>query len=229
MLRVTAVAFAGVLLAGCGGEDSAQRDERTVIQEEDQQRAEDAVLRLSDLPTGFEWTSTPSEEDDDGDDVDCLEDIEYDFSDLTVTGDADSDDFETDVLQVSSDVTVYQEVEQAQAALERVMAIAGGEELVGCLEDAMEEAAAEESETTIEFGDVSGGEVSYPEVGEQTEAVEFEIPFEVEGLAASAFMEIVAIREERAVGGIFLFSFGEPFPPTESERLARVLAGRLAP
>lgn len=229
MLRVAvAMVVATALVAGCGGDDATQRDERTVIDEEDQQRAEDAVLLLSDFPS--EWTATRAE-DEDGDEGSqgCLEDIEYDLSDLTVTGDADSDDFESELAQVSSSVTIYESVEQATDALERVMAVLGGGELAGCLEELVEQGAEEEGDVDLDVGTVSGRDVPFPAVGEQTEAVELEVPFEVEGQSAAAYLAIVAIRQERAVGGIFMFSFPGPFPADEQERLAGVLADRLAP
>ena len=80
-----------------------------------------------------------SAEDDseDGEDVSeaaCFEDIEPDLSELTVTGQAESGNFETEDAWVSSTASVYRTEEEAQEAFEGGRDVLQSDELAACLD-----------------------------------------------------------------------------------------------
>ena len=61
--------------------------------------------------------------------------------------------------------------------------------------------AAEENDVEIEVGEASASEVAIPDVGAQrSAALRVEIPLDVEGQAASAYMEFIGLEEGRTIG-----------------------------
>ena len=216
------------LVVGCGGGGSGGSDAQTVIDDADQRQAEDALLTLADFPSG--WTAPAGE--DEGEDVSeaaCFEDIQPDLSELTVTGHAESGTFETDEAWVSSTASVYRTEEEAREAFEGGRDALLSDELAACFGDVFAEAmAAEENDVEIEVGEASSSEVAIPDVGAQrSAALRVEIPLDVEGQTASAYMEFIGLEEGRTIGSMVTFSFLTPFPADETERLAGIMAGRL--
>ena len=88
--------------------------------------------------------------------------------------------------------------------------------------------AEEENDVEIEVGEASASEVAIPDVGAQgSAALRVEIPLDVEGQAASAYVEFIGLEEGRTIGSLVTFSFVTPFPADETERLAGIMADRL--
>ena len=219
-----------VLVVGCGGGGSGGRDAETVIEDEDQRQAEDALLTLADFPSGWmESGDDDSEESEDVSEAPCFEDIQPNLSELTVTGHAESGTFETDDAWVSSTASVYRTEEEAREAFEGGRDALQSDELAACFGDVFAEAMAEEeNDVEIEVGEASASEVAIPDVGaERSAALRVEIPLDVEGQAASAYVEFIGLEEGRTVGSLLTFSFVTPFPADETERLAEIMAGRL--
>jgi hypothetical protein len=218
------------LLAGCGGDGSGGREAQTVIDDEDQQLAEAALLTLADLPSGFQAQAEgDDDEDDEGGDPDCLADLEPDLSELTVTGDAETGNFENETALVSSSAVVYRTEDEAREAFEAGRNALMHDESASCLRDAFAEGVAEgESDVEVEVGEASAEAVSAPDIGEQTVAVRLRIPLEVDGQAVPSFLEFVGVHQGRMIGTLLTFSFGGQFPPEETERLAEIVAGRLS-
>lgn len=219
------------LVVGCGGGGSGGSEAQTVIEDADQRQAEDALLTLEDFPSG--WTAPGDDDGEDGEDVSeaaCFEDIQPDLSELTVTGHAESGNFETDEAWVSSTASVYRTEEEAHGAFEGGRDALLSDELAACFGDIFAEAMAEEeNDVEIQVGEVSASEVSVPDVGAQrSAALRVEIPLDVEGQAVSAYMEFIGLGEGRTLGSLVTFSFVEPFPADETERLAGIVADRLA-
>jgi hypothetical protein len=227
---VAAVLVCSALVVGCGGGGSGGSEAQTVIEEADQRQAEDALLTMEDFPSG--WTAAADGDGEDGEDVSeaaCFEDIQPDLSELTVTGHAESGNFETDQAWVSSTASVYRTEEEAQEAFEGGRDVLLSDELAACFGDVFAEAMAEEeNDVEIEVGEVSASEVSVPDVGAQrSAAVRVEIPLDVEGQLASAFVELIGLGEGRTIGSLLTVSFLTPFPADETERLAGLMADRL--
>jgi len=225
---LVAVVACSALVAGCGG-GSGGREAQTVIEDADQRQAEEALLTLDDFPSG--WTA-PSESEDEAEDfseAECFENIQPDLSDLTVTGHAESGNFETDNAWVDSTASVYRTEDEAREAFEGGRDALLSDELGACFGDVFAEALAEEeNDVAIEVGDAATNEMSLPDVGAQeSAAVRLEIPLDVEGQAASAYVEFIGLHEGRTIGSLLTFSFVEPFPPDETERLAGVMVDRL--
>jgi hypothetical protein len=218
------------VVVGCGGGGSGGSEAQTVIEDEDQRQAEEALLTLADFPSG--WTESEDDDSEDGEDVSeapCFEDIQPDLSELTVTGHAESGNFETDDAWVSSTASVYRTEEEAREAFEGGRDALQSDELAACFGDVFAEAMAEEeNDVEIEVGEASTSEVALPDVGAQRSAgLRVEIPLDVEGQAASAYMEFIGLEEGRTIGSLVTFSFLTPFPADETERLAEIVADRL--
>jgi hypothetical protein len=227
---VVVVMACSALVVGCGGgDDSGGREAQTVIEDEDQRLAEEALLTLSDFPS--DWTES-ADDDDEGEDVSeakCFEDIQPDLSELTVTGHAESGTFETDDAWVSSTASVYRSEEEAREAFEGGADALRNDRIADCFGEVFAEGLAEEeNDVEIEVGQVSASEASLPDVGaERSAGLRVEIPLDVEGQAVSAYMEFIGLQEARTIGSLVTFSFVEPFPADETERLAGVMADRL--
>ena len=214
-----------VAAAASGGSEA-----QTVIEDEDQRQAEAALLTQADFPSG--WTESADDDSEDGEDVSeapCFEDIQPDLSELTVTGHAESGNFETDDAWVSSTTSVYRTEEEAQEAFDGGRDVLQSDDLAACFGDVFAEAmAAEENDVEIEVGEASTSEVTLPDVGaQQSAALRVEIPLDVEGQAASAYVEFIGLEEGRTIGSLLTFSFVTPFPAEETERLAGIMADRL--
>jgi hypothetical protein len=229
VLRLVVFVMAcGVLVVGCGGGSSGS-EAQTVIEDEDQRRAEAALLTLADFPSG--WTA-PGDDGEDGKDVTeapCFEDIRPDRSQLTVTGHAESGNFETEDAWVNSTASVYRTEEEARAAFEGGRDALLSDEFAGCLRDVFAEALAEEeNDVEIEVGEASSNEIAIPDVGAQgSTALRVEIPLDVDGEAAAAYMEFIGLEEGRTIGSLSTFSFLTQFPADETERLTGIMADRL--
>lgn len=231
VLRLAVVVLAcGALVVGCGGGDSGGRDAETVIEDEDQRLAEGALLTLADFPSG--WEEPADEDGEDGEDEDesaCFQDIAPDLSELTVTGHAESGNFETETAWASSAATVYRSEDEARAAFEGGRDALQSDELAECFRDAFVQGLAEgENDAEIEVGELSTREATAPETAaERSAAVDIEIPLEVEGEAVSAYMEFVGLQQGRSIGSLVTFSFIDPFPADETGRLAGIMVDRL--
>jgi predicted RNA binding protein with dsRBD fold (UPF0201 family) len=148
---------------------------------------------------------------------------------LTVTGDAETGNFEAETALVSSSAVVYRTEDEAREAFEGGRDALMSEEIAACFRDTFAEGLAEgESDVEVEAGEASADTVSFPDFAEQTAALEVEIPLEVDGQAVPSFLEFVGLREGRMIGSLFTFNFGGRFPPEETERLAEIVAGRLS-
>ena len=90
---------------------------------------------------------------------------------MTVTGHAESGNFETDDAWVSSTASVYRTEEEAREAFEGGRDALQSDELAACFGDVFAEAmAAEENDVEIEVGEASTSEVALPDVGAQQSA-----------------------------------------------------------
>jgi hypothetical protein len=126
-------------------------------------------------------------------------------------------------------VSVYQTEDQARVAFEGGRDALQSDELAECFGDAFAEGLAEEeNEVEIEVGEVTARDASAPDTSaDRSAAVHIEIPLDVGGQPASAYMEFIGLEAGRSIGSLVTFSFVEPFPVDETERLAGIMVDRL--
>jgi hypothetical protein len=226
LLGTTVVALE-VMLSACGGSDKEGSDTatteaptapETVIAEEDQELAEASLLRLSDFPTG--WRA--SESDDDEDDATALEEcFKPDFEGVTVTGRAESDDFKSGTnTEASSVAAVY----STPAGTEKVFSQFTDGTLADCMVSYLKEQSPPEG---TKITNVEAGQLSFPPVGEASDARQIVVEVESEGLTPSIYLDLVGIREGRAFSLLLFLDVLSPFSPDEEVELARKVAHRM--
>lgn len=236
LFTVLALVAAPFAVLGCGGGDddsgtSSDADATAAvrdIQPDAQQRAESVVLQLSDFPTG--WRGGPSEDDDEGGE-EFRKCISADLSDLTLIGDADSDDFRMgDEVQVSAEVEV---VETPEAAAEAATAFDSGitsQEASECFKKYLEESIAEDEDSKgVEVGDVDIGELSFnaPAGIEEAHAYQLSIPLEAQGASVTVYVDFILLRQGDLVATLDAESQGTAFDETIRDGLVNAMAGRM--
>ena len=202
-LLAAALAFAllpaGFALAGRG-------DPQKGIVPADQARAKAIVLRKADLPA---FTAVPAA----GSQGDfyCKA---LDESDLTVTGEARSPDFQAGVAFVSSLARVYRTAAAADTSWRRGSSAAGTK----C---ARETFAAEFERRGGRL--VSFRRIAFPRVAERTIAYRFVVTVQEVRIVVDA----IALKQSRAQAALVFGSALTPFPKSEETRLARTVGKRM--
>jgi hypothetical protein len=107
------VVFAATAACGENGNGDETASGRAV-EPEAQERAESILLKLADFPTG--WRASAPEADESGRDK-FNQRIGVDYSQLTRIGEAESKDFAKDSAEASSDVTIFEDEQQAEDAM----------------------------------------------------------------------------------------------------------------
>jgi len=220
LLSALAGVALAVALAGCGG-GGGGGDARTVIDDADQAHAQAIVLRPGDFPAG--WEGAPHEE---GGGADVDQCVELDLSDLTVTGDADSDDFSSETTFVISSASIFQTAEQARQAFDRY----AREELARCIGDAL--AASAEAGTDgadVEVGEATVTTLSFPALGDRSSGYRAGLTLTVEGEQAPLFVDFVFIQRDRVLATIALASLLQQPSKALREDLATKVALRMEP
>jgi hypothetical protein len=153
MRRALLLPLACLAFVACGDDDS-------IDPEADEERIEDALLELDDLPDGFE----EAEADDDDDENECNEEvlgIDADEIEDSQTAETDQAHFalgeETDVR---AEITAFRDTELAEQVLEAL----GDDEYLACLADSL----GDELPETAEIEDLD--EIDSPVGGRAVEA-----------------------------------------------------------
>lgn len=218
-LRFALVA-AALALGGCGG-GGGGGEAQTVIDEADQALAEAVVLQLGDFPAG--WEGAPHEE---GGGADVDQCVELDLSDLTVTGDASSDDFSSETTFVISSASVFQTAEQAGQAFDRY----AREELARCIGDALAASAEAGSDGAgVEVGEATVSALPFPALGDRSSGYRARLTLTVEGEQAPLFVDFVFVERERVLVTIAFASLLQPPSKALREDLAAKVAARAEP
>jgi hypothetical protein len=142
------VPVACALLVACGG------DGESIDPEADEERIEDALITLDDLPEGF----TEGEADDDDSDNECNQTVlDIDEEDLDENEVAETDQvvFDSDTTQVRAQIESFRNDDLPQRVLDAI----GDDEYVECLEEQVAEnldggeiAGFEEVDTPVDGG-----------------------------------------------------------------------------
>lgn len=207
-------AFACIaFLVACGGGEGESHRAKRAINDADQARAESIVLRLSDFPSG--WRAESSE----GDGSDKCRKLS--FSDLTLTGDADSDEFvEGDTTRAFSTAAIFQTTQQADRAFRRV----SSDEFEKCLGDAVKKGVASGDANVT---DISYGRLSFPKLGDRSGAYQVVIELEADGLTPTVYVDAVVVLRARAISILAFADVFSPFDEETKESLARIIAQRM--
>ena len=146
MRRLAPVLACVALLAACGGDES-------IDPEADEERIEDALLTLDDLPDGF----AEGESSDDDSQNECNQDvldIDADAIDENQTAETEQVSFEDDTTQVQAKIEAFRDTDIPERVLD---AIADDDEYLDCLEDAIVEQLEGELTSFEEIDTADGG------------------------------------------------------------------------
>jgi hypothetical protein len=228
----------GVVLAvatACGGNGNGDETASgRAIEPEAQQRAESINLTLADFPDG--WRASAPEQGDSGREElnRCLG---VDYSELTIIGEDESQDFATgDSTEASSDVTVFKDEQQAEDAMRQFSEGMGGSGAEDCFQNLVEEAVKEGGSETDRFklGEVDVGELSFtpPDV-EEGKAWQVVVPVEItegagKGFEPNVYVEAVVLREGDAITFLATEDVLTEFDRELRDELAQTLASRMS-
>ena len=223
-------AVVGLLVgSGCGGDDDGDGRRATRdIQAAAQARAESLVLKRSDFTQG--WRASPPEQEDEGAGEEFRRCVGVDFSEFTVTGEADSDEFSMgNSLRVSSDARV---VDTERDAVDAVAEFTRGfhrRTTNDCLGRLIAEAIKESSDRNVEVGEVEVRQLSVavPAV-EQAQGWEIAIPIEVQGSSTTVLLEYTLLREGNEVVSVQAQDVGRRPTPALGDQVLGVLAARMS-
>jgi len=209
LLVVTLLALA--LVAGAGEALATHGDPEKKLTPADNGRAKAMLLRKSDLGPDFKASKDNSEDPD----LYCKA---LDESDLTLTGDAESPEFERTVVFVSSYAQVYGSVADANASWKRGTSAAGER----CARDVLRREFAKDGITLV-----SMRRVAFPRVVERTVAYRVQLTAKAQGTTVKLVMDVVVLMHSRAHAGLFFGSGFVPVPRAAELQLARVVASRM--
>jgi hypothetical protein len=239
---VAALALIVLLVAAgaCGGDDDEGEATASgiAIEPEAQQRAESINLTLADFPDGWR-VSAPESDDDTGREV-FNECISVDYSGLTRTGDAESQDFFAQggqAKQASSAVVIFDDEQQAGDAMSKYSEGFGGSAAEDCFQDVIERAVRAEGDNEgfegFKLGEVEIGELGFtpPDVDE-AQAWQIVIPLEStsgagEGLEPNFYLELVLLREGDTTARLLTQHVLTEFDRDLRDKLIQTLAHRM--
>ena len=205
---------AAAALAACGGV-AGGGEAQTVLNDQDQARAEAVVVRASDFPGG--WTSARHEQ------QGAKTCLNPDLSDLTVTGQADSRDFSRQSFTVNSSATVMRTADEAKTAYERQ---ATGD-LPKCIADQLGKSIESSSDVAIDVKHAGVRELDFARLGDRSQAYRATLDLDIGGAAVRAYVDFVFLQRGRTLATLAFAGIGQaPQQALEEELTARV-AGRL--
>lgn len=172
----------------------------------DQARAKAMLLRKADFPPTFK-ASRP------GPDTHITCDA-LDESDLTLTGEANSNSFERGTVFFISAAQVYGTEADARTSLRRGTSAAG----VRCLRETFSRDAARSNVELLSFK-----RMSFPRLAQQS--VAFRMVARSQGV--QVFVDIVVMRHGRAQTAVLFTSVVQAMPRADVLRYARLVAGRM--
>jgi hypothetical protein len=202
-----AVLLAGMLVVAGAGL-AARGDPQKRIVPADQARATSMLLRRADFGLAHK-TAPPS-----GTETEfyCKA---LDESDLTITGEAESPNFQGGVEFVSSLSQVYESRADSNASWRRGTSTAGDACVRGEFRRQFQKNGVRlESFRRLSFQPLAERSLAYRLVASSQ--------------GVRVFLDVVALKQGRAQAAVFLGSALTPMPRDEEVRLARIVAGRMA-
>lgn len=236
MLLAARVCRALVLLTGvsaCSSGDGDEEENGTgttlKIEPAAQERADAALLQLSDFPDG--WRGSAADPDDDRGE-DFRKCIGVDYSGLTRTGEADSQAFAKDQAQASSSSTVFADADQAESWMAKLTEAMNGSAAEDCFQELIEKAVRGES--GFKLGEVDLGQLSFtPPAGvDEAFAWQVKVPVEitsgaVKGMTPDIYTEVVYLRSGDMAATVQTEDVLSAFDPELRADLVAAVAGRM--
>lgn len=229
MRRIAALAVVALaaLLAAAVAVGASGAPKRAITKA-DQARATAMLLTRSDLGAGWKASATSGGR---GDHVAFrCPGYEPDESDLTLTGDASSPDFELTAAGtfsfVSSIASVYATAPQAGASWARIVKPG----LVRCFVQLLENEVGGQQQaqgSPLALRITSSGRVAFPRVAPRASAYRISGVITQGQLRIPMHLGIALLGSGRANGGFIAVSLYTPFPRAAEVRLAKVTAARM--
>ena len=246
---VTGILVAALVVSGCGGSDDdtaakAPDDIATTVSappgqdvEGDRKLAENAVLKLDDMPSG--WTAEPDSEEDEGEEVaetmaHCLD---VPVETLTREGPADAEsptfnDPEED-FSVQSEVGYLVDTATAKERFD----LFARDDVPGCLAGAVSKLIDDRiknprtPEDTLPEGavvrDPKVAQMSFPNLADYTAAYRVSVPIEFRGLTFTLYLDLVVALKGRAGTTFFFTGNDTPFDTDEAQRYVKLVLDRM--
>jgi hypothetical protein len=231
---ILVLALAG--FAACGGGDDDEsagggNAPARQIQPEAQERAEALNLSLSDFPDG--WRASEGADDDEEGRDEFRACVGSDLSATTITGLADSDDFAMgETAEVTSAATIFESEQMASDALAETATGYESPEADECFTELI----GNSSDEDFQVGEIEIGPMSFTPPTGVDEARAWQVVISVEGTAgtefgegmsATGYIDVVALREGDAVVFVQAFDFLTPFDPELRNQLIQAVADRM--
>ena len=187
------------------------------------------VLTTTDVGPG--WTAQPDTGVSGSDESNFCPEATTDYSDLVVTGGADSPDFTRGASDVSSSALVWKTAEQAQAAWDRTNA------MLPVIDNCIVALLATLSSKQLKIVVTANGPMPFPAVAPRTAAYRVKLLFKttkrVKGklrkTSSPASIDAVLLGTGRTMTLVFLNAFNrKPFTPAYEQSLAAAMAARMA-
>jgi hypothetical protein len=229
-----------VIAAACGGSShgssaatATSSDPRSQTRiEADKAAAQNALLKLSDFPTG--WTSKPASNPTANADLDkqlaaCVgADVTNQSNPTHVASDDFSDPNGSNTA--SNSVGLAASADASNAAMDKF----SGPKVPGCLAQAMDTAIAQNTQSSgttlpkgVTIGKADAATESFPNVADRTTALRVTVPVQANGLNLKIFADFIAFTKGRSSSVLDLQGQGSPFPADMATSLAQTIAGRL--
>ena len=197
-----------VALVGSGAALAGRGDPQKEIKPADQARAKAMLLKKSDLGVGFKATKAV----DTNDDFYCPA---LDESDLTLTGEAESPDFERAIVFISSLAQVYESVADSNSSWRRGTSKAGEK----CVRDVFRRQFSSDGLRLLSFKRLSFSSLADRSIAYRLVAT---------GQGITAYVDVVILQKARAQSALLFVAAPAPVAKSEQVRLARIVAGRMA-
>ena len=204
---------AAALAAGAAGRHP--RDPREAFTAADRAWAARIVLKASDLPG--RWRSTKPAG---GEDPRCPT-FDPNMSDLTITGEAESRDFDRGAVFVSSVAQVFRTARETAISFRR----GARPQLIRCYDEAFRKGVGD----TIRSRLVSGRIVAAPRVGERRLALRLVWELTVEEVTARTYLDLIGWDRGRVSAAVVVLSAGRPPDRALALRLVQRMDARMRP
>jgi hypothetical protein len=184
--------------------------------------ADAALLQLPDLPAG--WTVEADEEDSAADDrlFECYG-AEDDVEAVIRNDEAEAErSFESGGAHLSASVTVYPTVEYAAASFDPIR----DPNFAECFRRTFQEEIGRDTSATVE---VRAEALPVPALGDDAGGLRFPVTLSGPGGQVTTAIDLVIVRDGRAIAGLTTLSLAEPFDPALLQRLLTLIAERLEP
>lgn len=210
--RLLAVVLAVALVVGIGDALAARGDPQKELTPADNARARAMLLRKTDLGPGY----TASVDKSPDPDFYCKA---LDESRLTLTGEAESPDFERGLVFISSSAQVYESVADATVSWKQGTSAAGER----CARDLLRREFAKQGVRLV-----SMRRLAFPNVSTRTVAYRVVLSGESQSVTVKVVIDLVVLMHSRAQVPLFFGSALVPVPRADQLRLARLTASRMA-